>query len=35
MTSSDAKGKMLLLFNSAFNANVPGTKGFKLKVEVV
>nr|XP_022309328.1 blastula protease 10-like [Crassostrea virginica] len=35
MTSSDAKGKMLLLFDSAFNANVPGTKGFKLKVEVV
>nr|XP_034321865.1 blastula protease 10 isoform X2 [Crassostrea gigas] len=35
MTSSDAKGKLLLLFNSAFNANVAPTKGFKLKVEVV
>ncbi|XP_048751216.2 protein SpAN-like [Ostrea edulis] len=35
VTSSDAKGKMLLMFNSAFNANVPPTKGFKLKVEVV
>ncbi|XP_061185102.1 protein SpAN-like [Saccostrea echinata] len=34
-TSSDAKGKLLLLFDSAFNANVPPTKGFKVKVEVL